>query len=187
MSSGAILVLTFSTALATPLPSYFFLSSSRSSHGFVLAGAGAAGDRGAAERAVFEKDVHFNGRIAAGVENLTALNEFDGEAHVQLLVSSFLISLTDSEGRMDTLQNAGVSVYARGIACQKRFHALAPSPGIPGEGWGEGFYALHCVRSTAGAPNPLPNPLPEYREREWEKCAPRYSATWCLGFFKIHF
>jgi tRNA U34 5-carboxymethylaminomethyl modifying GTPase MnmE/TrmE len=37
--------------------------------------------------------------------------------------------------------------------------ASAPSPGIPGEGWGEGL-------RPAGEEDPHPNPHPEYRERE---------------------
>ena len=51
--------------------------------GFMLAGAGAAGDRGPAEGAVFEHHVHFDGGIAAGIENLPGLDEFDAEAHYQ--------------------------------------------------------------------------------------------------------
>ena len=40
--------------------------------GFVLAGGGAGGHRGAAARAVFEDDVGFDGGIAARIENLPA-------------------------------------------------------------------------------------------------------------------
>ncbi len=38
---------------------------------------------------------------------------------------------------------------------------LSPSPGTPGEGWGEG----HSARPKS---RPHPNPLPEYRERGQE-------------------
>src|SRR4051812_40586697 len=40
--------------------------------------------------------------------------------------------------------------------------AVSPSPGIPGEGRGEGL-----PRSSSNNEDPLPNPLPAYREREW--------------------
>ena len=49
--------------------------------GFMLAGAGSAGDGGAADGAVFENDVHFDSGIAARIENLAALDEFDADAH----------------------------------------------------------------------------------------------------------
>ena len=81
ISSGAILVLTFSTALVTPLPSVLLLVVVAQLDGFVLAGAGARRDGGAAEGAVFEDDVDFDGRVAAGVEDLPALDEFDVDAH----------------------------------------------------------------------------------------------------------
>ncbi len=42
--------------------------------GFVFAGAGAGGNGGAADGAAREDDVHFNGGIAARVENLAGLN-----------------------------------------------------------------------------------------------------------------
>ena len=45
--------------------------------GFMLAGAGAAGDGGPAEGAVFENDVDFDRGIAARIENLAAVDEFD--------------------------------------------------------------------------------------------------------------
>jgi NADPH-dependent glutamate synthase beta subunit-like oxidoreductase/NAD(P)H-flavin reductase len=42
----------------------------------------------------------------------------------------------------------------------------APSPGTPGEGWGEGSRDdTLAFRPTFTAQNPHPNPLPEYRER----------------------
>src|ERR1700733_8435562 len=47
----------------------------------MFAGAGAAGNGGPADGAVFENDIHFDGGIAARVENLSALNEFDADAH----------------------------------------------------------------------------------------------------------
>src|SRR5437773_691026 len=42
----------------------------------------------------------------------------------------------------------------------------SPSPGAPGEGWGEGHFLL-------SRKNPPPNPLPEYREREPEQHSSR--------------
>ena len=58
------------------------------------------------------------------------------------------------------------------VAMDKPF-ALAPSPGTPGEGRGEGDLE-RAERSSAVAPpdgqnHPHPNPLPEYRERGPEK------------------
>ena len=52
--------------------------------GFVDAGAGAAGDGGAAERAVGQRDVDLDGRIAAAIENLPAV-DIDDRAHGELL------------------------------------------------------------------------------------------------------
>ncbi len=45
--------------------------------GFMLAGAGAAGDGGAAQRAVFENYVDFDRGIAARIEDLAGVDEFD--------------------------------------------------------------------------------------------------------------
>ncbi len=55
--------------------------------GLVFAGAGAGGDGGAAEGAVFQNDIDLDGRIAAGVKNLASLDEFDIDAHVGCLES----------------------------------------------------------------------------------------------------
>ena len=44
----------------------------------MCAGAGAAGDGGAAERAVFQSDIDFDGRIAAAVEDFAADDVDDG-------------------------------------------------------------------------------------------------------------
>src|SRR5205814_403401 len=49
--------------------------------GFVRAGGRAGRDRSAAERAVFEDDIDFDGRIAAAVENFAAVN-VGGASHV---------------------------------------------------------------------------------------------------------
>jgi hypothetical protein len=46
--------------------------------GFVLAGRGTAGDSGAADDAAFEDDVGFDGRITAGVDDLSAADFNDG-------------------------------------------------------------------------------------------------------------
>ena len=46
-----------------------------------------------------------------------------------------------------------------------RARAITPSPGTPGEGWGEG---LLPAKSRSQSADPLPNPLPEYRERGQE-------------------
>ena len=48
--------------------------------GFVDAGAGAAGDGGPADRAVVERDIDFDGRIAAAIENLAAV-DVNNHAH----------------------------------------------------------------------------------------------------------
>src|SRR5262249_36108244 len=45
--------------------------------GLVGAGAGAAGDRGAAGGAVGQDDFHLDGRVAAAVEDLAGVNGFD--------------------------------------------------------------------------------------------------------------
>ena len=94
ISSGAILLLTFSTALVDALADVDLLVAVAQLDRLVLAGAGAGRDGGAAERAVLEQDVHLDGRVAAGVEDLPALDEFDVEAHVAV--------------RPDTGGNAGV-------------------------------------------------------------------------------
>ncbi len=47
---------------------------------FVHAGAGAAGDGGAADGAVIERDVDFDGGVAAAIENLAAV-DIDDHAH----------------------------------------------------------------------------------------------------------
>ena len=44
---------------------------------FVHAGAGAAGHGGGADRVVVERDIDFDGRIAAAIENLPAVNVND--------------------------------------------------------------------------------------------------------------
>src|SRR5690349_17663804 len=48
--------------------------------GFMGSGGGARGHRGAAEGAVFQGHVHFDGGIAAGVENFAA-DDVDNGAH----------------------------------------------------------------------------------------------------------
>ena len=52
---------------------------------------------------------------------------------------------------------------------------LAPSPGTPGEGWGEGDFARR--RPLAIRNHPHPNPLPAYRERGPEKHSTRFVAV----------
>ena len=49
------------------------------------AGAGAAGDGGAAERAVGQRDVDFDGGIAAAIENLPAVDVNDFAHGVNLM------------------------------------------------------------------------------------------------------
>jgi hypothetical protein len=59
-------------------------------------------------------------------------------------------------------------------------HASTPSPGIPGEGRGEGSSATPC---TPPAPqNPHPNPLPEYRERGQEQPLCHFETSDDAGF-----
>jgi len=45
----------------------------------------------------------------------------------------------------------------------RRLGHIAPSPGTPGEGWGEGLNSVN--QSDSHLENPHPNPLPEYRAR----------------------
>ncbi len=49
--------------------------------GFVLAGAGAAGHAGPAQGPVLQHHVHLDGGVAAGIEDLPALDEFNAQAH----------------------------------------------------------------------------------------------------------
>ena len=51
--------------------------------GLVLAGARPAGDRGAADHGVLRHDVHFNGWVAAGVQNHAPVN-FEDRRHCPL-------------------------------------------------------------------------------------------------------
>ncbi len=53
-------------------------------HGFIFAGGGAGGDGGAAEGAVFEDDIDFDGGVSAGVEDFACEDVFDGKAHERL-------------------------------------------------------------------------------------------------------
>ena len=56
--------------------------------GLVFAGAGAGGNRGAAGGAAGEEDVHFNGWVAAGIQNFTGF-DVRNCAHGQLNVQGF--------------------------------------------------------------------------------------------------
>ena len=49
--------------------------------GFVLAGGGAGGNGGAAERSAFEANVRLDCGIAAGIENLAAMNGDNFRGH----------------------------------------------------------------------------------------------------------
>ncbi len=61
----------------------------------------------------------------------------------------------------------GVRFYSLQVGAASGRAKLTPSPGTPGEGWGEGDFE---GQSNLGTPNhPHPNPLPEYRERGPEK------------------
>ena len=80
ISSSAILSLTLATAFGTPLPRYTCLVAVAQLPGLVDAGAGPAGDGGAAERAVVERDVDLDGGIAAAIENLAAV-DINDHAH----------------------------------------------------------------------------------------------------------
>jgi len=44
-----------------------------------------------------------------------------------------------------------------------------PSPGTPGEGWGEGELVERAIATDVSEMSPHPNPLPEYRERGQER------------------
>src|SRR5688572_20774 len=50
---------------------------------------------------------------------------------------------------------------------------MTPSPGTPGEGWGEGSFGLESCSAIAEEPSPYP--LPEYRERDKSKRQSRRS------------
>jgi tetratricopeptide (TPR) repeat protein len=70
------------------------------------------------------------------------------------------------------------------------FHAywrfLPPSPGTPGEGWGEGDFEGKAASEIRNRPHP--NPLPEYRERGPEKAADKTRKRWyllSLGLFLL--
>ena len=133
ISSGAILVLTLSTALSDAFADVAFLVVVAQLDGFVLAGAGAAGDGRPAEGAVFEEDVHLDGGIAAGVEDLPALNEFDAQAHGYFQERD---CETTSRRRLSRVPPFGYrtklgknsnrpEVYARAVHCQTDAPACA--------------------------------------------------------------
>ena len=50
-------------------------------------------------------------------------------------------------------------------------YLLTPSPGTPGEGWGEGSPDQSSSPVSRQPNEPSPHPLPEYRERESERSA----------------
>ena len=83
--------------------------------GFVLAGAGAAGNGGPAARFVLERNVHLDGRIAPGIEDLTGFYEFDAECHVIFLC---IIGRTGLRTFMDTerqpVDRRAVRAFRRG-------------------------------------------------------------------------
>src|SRR5207244_1739248 len=88
----------------------------------VLAGAGAAWDRGAAEGAVIEHDVDLDRGVAAGVEDLPPLDEFDADAHVFIAPNRARGARVDtllglSDGRCEKLQPPR-GVYARRGVCK---------------------------------------------------------------------
>jgi hypothetical protein len=55
-----------------------------------------------------------------------------------------------------------------GSIWEMRSSSYSPSPGTPGEGWGEGL-------NQTSREDPHPNPLPEYREREKKRRVIRYT------------
>jgi ATP-dependent helicase/nuclease subunit A len=60
--------------------------------------------------------------------------------------------------------------------------ASSPSPGTPGEGWGEGLPNEHRLsREQSHAANPHPDPLPEYREREKVGSSPKWTDAQLRG------
>ena len=51
------------------------------------------------------------------------------------------------------------------LAIEVGVPAHSPSPGNPGEGWGEGLKKIESSGARNVLEGPHPNPLPEYRER----------------------
>ena len=82
--------LTLATALRHALAQIDALVAVAQLPGFVDAGAGAAGHGGAAERAVVQRDVDFDGRIAAAIENLAAV-DINDRAHGRVQSSGFRV------------------------------------------------------------------------------------------------
>ena len=82
--------------------------------GFVLASAGAGRNGGATERPILQEHVHFDGRIAAGIEDLAALNEFDCKTH---LLPHFKFKISDK--RVEKRSKLPKAVYARAQTCQR--------------------------------------------------------------------
>ena len=83
-SSSAIFSLTLSTACEHALAQEDLLVAVAQLPGFVHAGARAAGHGGGADRAVVERDIDFDGRIAAAIENLASVN-VNNHAHGERL------------------------------------------------------------------------------------------------------
>jgi radical SAM protein with 4Fe4S-binding SPASM domain len=54
------------------------------------------------------------------------------------------------------MRSAGIEPYVQIIT--PRSSAIAPSPGTPGEGWGEGDFELPAALSSTKSPSPMPSP-----------------------------
>src|SRR5262249_11127188 len=102
--------------------------------------------------------------------------EFIATAYLELK-QSLLACYRDHLAACDASANAAEARLLRRMIADLERHvewaespAQSPSPGIPGEGGGEGLPTASPIdRSSRFPSNPHPNPLPAYRERGNER------------------